>query len=798
MATENSSEALIEALRDRLAKLSQASLRINQSLDFDNVLQEVVDSARDLTGARYGVIISVDGSGQMEVFVTSGMSPEEHGLMQEMPGRWTLFGHFRDLNEPLRVQDIHAYTESLGLPEFRVVPVAAFLGAPIFQRGERVGYIHLAKSEPGQEFAKEDEENLVLFASQAGMVIANVRRYQDERRARADLEALVNTSPVGVLVFDARTGALSLLNQESRRIVSGLHDPGGRIDELMQALTVRRADGREIVMSRFPMTEVLSMGETVRAEEIVISVPDGRSVTVLMNATPIRSPEGQVESFIVTLQDMAPLEELERLRAEFLGMVSHELRVPLTSIKGSIDTLLDSASDLDPVEMRQFHRIIRDQTEHMRGLITDLLDVVRIETGTLRVEPEPVQVVLLVDDARRRFVSSGGGRENLRIELPPDLPPVMADRRRAVQVLTNLLANAARFSQESSEIRVSAVRQDVHVAVTVADTGQGLSAERLPHLFRKFSRVVDTGGGRDLGGTGLGLAICKGIVEAHGGRVWAESDGPGLGSRFTFTIPVAETSPVEAIFAAASVSTQGQPRERAGAPILAVDDDPQTLRYVRDALSQAGYAPSLTADPEEALRLMREEQPVLALLDLVLPGSDGIELMEAIRSIAPVPVIFLSAYGQDQVIARAFEMGASDYMVKPFSPTELVARIRAALRQPVDSPFPENHGKFLLGDLAIDYDRHQVHLAGRPVDLTATEYRLLCELSANEGRILTYEELMRRVWGKMNSRDRRVVRTHIKRLRQKLGDDVKTPNYVITEPRLGYRMARRHSSETSD
>ena len=329
--------------------------------------------------------------------------------------------------------------------------------------------------------------------------------------------------------------------------------------------------------------------ETVWAEEIVFSVPDGRSVSVLLNATAIRSEEGQVESVVVTLQDMTLLEDLDRLRAEFLGMVSHELRAPLTSIKGSVTTLLDPAAILDPAEMTQFFRIIRDQSESMRYLIGDLLDVARIETGTLPVPPEPVDVTVLVDEARSRF-QNGGGRSNLIIDIPPNLPRVLADRWRIVQVLNNLLSNAARHSNELSAIRVAAVRDGVHVAFSVADDGVGVPAERLPHLFRKFSRLDGEERGRENGGSGLGLAICRGIVEAHGGRIRAESDGLGLGSRFTFTVPAVR----EAARRASRQPRRRPRREQEQTRILCVDDDPQTLRYVRDALTRAGYAPTVT------------------------------------------------------------------------------------------------------------------------------------------------------------------------------------------------------------
>ena len=189
----------------------------------------------------------------------------------------------------------------------------------------------------------------------------------------------------------------------ARRIVSGLCAPDGSAEQLLEVLTFRRADGREVSLVEFPLAQGLRTGETVRAEEIVLQSPGGQSVTTLVNATPILSEEGEVDSVVVTIQDLTPMEELERLRAEFLGMVSHELRTPLAAVKGSVDTLLESASDLDSAEMTQFFRIIRDQSENMRYLIGDLLDVARIETGTLPVSPGPVEAGVLMDEARSRF-----------------------------------------------------------------------------------------------------------------------------------------------------------------------------------------------------------------------------------------------------------------------------------------------------------------------------------------------------------------------------------------------------------
>ncbi len=470
-----------------------------------------------------------------------------------------------------------------------------------------------------------------------------------------------------------------------------------------------------------------------------------------------------------------------RVRAEFLSVASHELRAPLASIKGSCAAVLDASPDPDPAEMLQFFRIVDEQADHMRRLVGDLLAAARFETGVPPVVPEPVAVAALVEPARQTFLS-GGGRHAVRVELPPHLPRVSADPQRIAQVLSNLLSNAAQNSPASSPLRVTAARDGDRVAISVSDEGPGVPPERLPHLFRK--RASAAGGDRAHGDAGLGLPICRGLVEAHGGRIWAESGADGRGTRVVFTIPVAgEAGGSSAV--GDGTSRDRRPGERRGEKrILVVDDDPLALRSAREALTAAGYATVVTSDPREVSRLIRTNRPDLIVLDLVLPGIDGIELMERIRETAEPPVVFVSAYGGDETIAKALESGAADYVVKPFSPTELTARVRAVLRRQAE---PE---LFVLNDLAIRHARREVTVAGRPVELTATEYELLRVLSLGAGRVLTYDVLLRRVWPGRDSADVSVVRAFVKVLRRKLGDNARRPAYIATERGVGYRMVR--------
>ncbi|MYB53485.1 MAG: GAF domain-containing protein, partial [Acidobacteriia bacterium] len=499
------------ALSERSSTLNAAILRINASLDLDTVLSGAVASACELTGARYGIITTIDEAGEHQGSVYSGFTEEERREMSALPKKARLFEHLRDLPGPIRVADLSGYIRSLGLEPTQMFS-RAFQAAPLRHGEVHLGHFFLAEKADGEAFTAEDEEVLMLFASQAAAAVANARAHRSERQARARLEALIETSPVGVVVFDAGRGRPLTINRAARRIVEGLSAPGRSAEQLLELISCRRADGREIPLGEFPTAHRLDSGEMVRAEEIELAVPDGRSVRTLVNATPILSPDGEIESVVVTMQDLAPLDEIERQRAEFLSLVGHELRTPLTSIKGSVTTLLEGGKAVDPAERREFFRIIGEQADHMQGLISDLLDAGRIGAGMLTVSPEPTEVAELVEPARSAF-QSGGGRHAIIVDLPAGLPRVMADPPRIAQVLGNLISNAARHAPESSPIRVGATNEQAHVAVSVTDEGPGLAPEQLPQLFR-----MRTGDGEGAAaGHGLGLAICKGLVEAHGG-----------------------------------------------------------------------------------------------------------------------------------------------------------------------------------------------------------------------------------------------------------------------------------------
>lgn len=246
---------------------------------------------------------------------------------------------------------------------------------------------------------------------------------------RDRLETLVRTSPVGVLVVDAPTRTVVSVNREAQRIMGVVPEPGTPLATYQEVTLYRRMDGEEYPTEERPLSRVLDKGEIVRAEEILLEGPDEQSVTTLVNATPIYSESGEIVSAVAIIQDMTPLEEMQRMRNEFLATVSHELRTPLTVIKGSTATVLTAVTPFPPVETHRFFQTIDRQADLMNELVSDLLDVTHIEAGALVFTPEPTDVAALVDDAASAFLQMGA-RNHVEFDLPPDLPPVFADPHR--------------------------------------------------------------------------------------------------------------------------------------------------------------------------------------------------------------------------------------------------------------------------------------------------------------------------------------------------------------------------------
>jgi two-component system phosphate regulon sensor histidine kinase PhoR len=243
---------------------------------------------------------------------------------------------------------------------------------------------------------------------------------------------------------------------------------------------------------------------------------------------------GELNGILVMFQDLTELRDLQTMRREFIGNVSHELRSPLAAIKAIVETLEDGAIN-DKETASDFLTRVHDEVDRMTQMVTELTELSRIETGRAELKREPVNIKTLIEDVLAR-ISPQAERQGVALltELHPDLSEVSADRERIQQVVTNLVHNAIKFTPPGGKAVVSAVPEADSMVVSVADTGIGIAREHLPRVFERFFKA-DTS--RSGGGTGLGLAIAKHIVEAHDGTIWVESQ-EGEGSTFSFSLPL--------------------------------------------------------------------------------------------------------------------------------------------------------------------------------------------------------------------------------------------------------------------
>ena len=679
--------------------------------------------------------------------------------------------------------------------------IRALLGMAIRCQEEVVGSIWLAGTDGAEEFTQDDGEMLAMWSAQAASIIFHARRYEEAHQARADIETMLEECPVAFSVFDVRSGQLSYMNRESRRFVDWVAQGSDGFDDLFITSRFTRPDGRELTFAELPGTRALQSGETVIADEIKVHRPNGMTWDTLVSCAPIFSATGELVSVVTVSQDMTLLREESLRQAEFLGMVSEELRAPLISIKGSAAALRGDTTQLHPTEAQQLVRIIDQQADLMRGQINSLIELTQIETGTLSVVAEPADVAKLIEWSCGEYL-----REHAAIRIQTDiadgLTAVSADRQQIGKVLHNFLRQAAKHSGESSPVVVSAAMDDIHVAISVSAQGSfnlpepahsPLNSNDDPQLFSRVTVAHTKAVELMAQGEGLTMAFNRGVVEAHGGRIRMDVDEPDGLLTLTFTLPSVEDVPEPEFLTAPGARENpplSLPPQEEDIKILVSIEDPRLLSTVRAELLNAGYDTVSTSDLNQVEELASLERPKLILLDITGREDASSLILRSAGSSLNLPAIVLCDRDDEEYVVRAFEMGADGYMVKPFSPSELIARVKATFRRLPPGGRSDGNRIFQLGNLRIDFDERSVNVSGHPIQLTATEYRLLNELSDSAGRVLTQDALLQRVWGTEYSGEPQLLRSYIKTLRQKLGDDARKPTYIFTEHGVGYRMAR--------
>ncbi len=471
----------------------------------------------------------------------------------------------------------------------------------------------------------------------------------------------------------------------------------------------------------------------------------------------------------------AALAEANALRAALLQAVSHDLRTPLAGIKASVSSLRQPDVQWSAEQRSEFEATIEDETDRLTKLVGDLLDMSRIQADVVR--PELRAVAL--DEVVPAALHSLGARANgVQVDVVDTLPPVTADPALLERVVANLVDNAIVHTRPGTTVRVEAGEVAGAVHLRVIDRGAGIDPTQREQAFEPFQRLGDDG--RTSGtGVGLGLAVARGFTRAIGGELSID-DTPGGGTTMVVTLRPAT----------AGRPTPISPRDdrwsiTAMSRVLVVDDEPPILRALGVNLKARGYEVDLAPSGEDALQLAARHHPDAVVLDLGLPGISGLDVIVGLRGWTEVPIIVLSARDDERDKVAALDLGADDYVTKPFGMDELLARLRVALRRGIPAA---QSPSIATADFTIDLAVKRVRRDGEEVRLTPTEWQLVETLARHAGKLVTQRQLLQEVWGPQYGDESNYLRVHMAHIRRKLEPEPSRPRYFITEPGMGYRF----------
>jgi signal transduction histidine kinase/CheY-like chemotaxis protein len=755
--------------REQLAATSEVLAVLARSAsDLEGVLETVVESARKLCGADAGQVLLVDGDRYRFVY-GSGMTPEYREFMANNPlalDRGTLTGRVALDRQATQITDVLADPDYAWADAQRVAGYRTLMGVPMMLDDEVVGVLSLWRTQV-DPFSDRAVEVLTTFAAQAALAVRTVDLVRALGNRTHELARKVNQLEALGAVGQGVSSSLNLMEVLTTIIMQAVimsGTDGGSIyefDEDAKEFRIRTACGtRPDVLDALRRTRIglddtfigkaatrgHSMGLpdlrdapldphlSVLAEggwRSLVAVPmlrDGRIVGALVvrRHTPGHIPDevcDLLESFasqsalaLINAQlyrrlerQSAALEVASRHKSEFLASMSHELRTPLNAIIGFSEVLLERMSGELNERQDEYLRDIWSSGKHLLELLNDILDLSKIEAGQMALNRSEFIVHKSLDYClslvRERALKQ---RILLSLEVDPEVGLLDADRLRFRQVVLNLLSNAVKFTPDGGRVDVRASIRGQDLVVTVADTGVGVAAEDHQRIFDSFQQGTRPAGQAE--GTGLGLTLSKRIVELHGGRIWLESE-VGTGATFGFALPAGSEEPVAATVPLAGMDSilTTKPATGPGPTVVVVEDDRRSFDLLRAYLEAAGVRVVGARDGEEGLDTVRRLSPAGVILDILLPGIDGWEVLAQLKAdprTAPIPVIVVSMLEER---GRGFALGAAEYLIKPVAKEQLLAAVYRAAAMP-----EQKHTVVAIDDdpLAIELARVSLELAG--------------------------------------------------------------------------------------
>ncbi len=500
----------------------------------------------------------------------------------------------------------------------------------------------------------------------------NTNRHTEQNSRHGEPASLVERAALasiadGVVISNIE-GQVIMLNRAAVRMLRTDHDTalGQSIAALFEPFSAR---GRLTIVEAMTRlcADPYSYGQSGEPAETIIEVG---ARFIQAHLSPVLTDVGEFLGVVITLREITHEVEADRARSDFVSNVSHELRLPLTAIKGYCDLLLQDAADQLDEDQERFLQIVQSNANHLVALINDLLDISRVESYRLDLDVQLVQMETVLRDVaammRPQYAQKG---LRLTMEIDPNVKPVMGDQTRLNQVVMNLANNACLRTPTGGRVTFTLSQTDDGVQINVTDTGPTISSADKSRVFKRFHRMTDVPTSK-VHGTGLELPVAKMLVEMHGGQLWVESELE-QGCTFTFVLP----PHIDAASAAAADEEPKQTRT-----VLVVEDDEDIAQLITLQLRREGFEVFTTAYGEEAVTLAQTESINLVTLDMMLPDITGMEVLHRLKAnpkTAEIPVIIVSVLLPDQTGDAS--QGAVEHITKPFAFEKLMESIRRTL-----------------------------------------------------------------------------------------------------------------------